>query len=216
MAKNLVLFGAPGAGKGTLAEKIKKISPVVHLSTGDLLRENVKNGTDIGKQAKTFMDAGKLVPDEMIIGMVKERLSNDDCKKNGFMLDGFPRTLDQAKALDTVAKLDLVVVIDIQKEELKKRILGRYNCPKCNKIYNIYNDKLKPKVEGKCDVCKDTKLSHRDDDNEATFEKRWNTYLGQSDGVIKYYSAKKGLVTHVDGTKTMSMTGDELKKILKI
>lgn len=215
MAKNLVLFGAPGAGKGTLAAKIKKFSPIVHISTGDLLRDNVKNGTEIGKTAKTFMDAGKLVPDEVVIGMVKVRIAQDDVKANGFMLDGFPRTLDQAKALDKVAQIDRVVVIDIEKEELKKRIIGRWNCPKCGKIYNIYNDQLKPKTEGVCDA-DGTKLTHRDDDNEATFEKRWNTYLSQSDDVIKYYSQKQDLVAHVDGKKTMAISEDDLKKAIKI
>jgi adenylate kinase len=210
---NLVLFGAPGAGKGTLAEKIKKFSPVVHISTGDLFRMNIKNNTPIGQQAKSFMDAGKLVPDEVVIGMVKDRIAQDDVKKNGFMLDGFPRTLEQAKKLNEVAKLDVVAVIQIQKEDLKKRILGRYNCPKCNKIYNIYNPELSPKVEGKCDVC-NVDLSHRSDDNEETFESRWNTYLSQSEDVINYYDQRAGLVKKLDGTKTMAYTEAELKNSL--
>lgn len=213
MASNIVLFGAPGAGKGTLADKIKKIMPVVHISTGDLLRENVRGGTDVGKEARKFMDAGKLVPDEIVIAMVKERISKEDVKKNGFMLDGFPRTLEQAQALDKVAKMDAVIVIDIKKEELRKRILGRRSCPKCGKIYNIYNPQLQPKKEGFCDI-EGAPLLHRDDDNEDTFEKRWNTYLGQSDGVINYYSKKPGMVRHVDGTRTMSITEAELRKIL--
>jgi adenylate kinase len=213
MASNIVLFGAPGAGKGTLADKIKKILPVVHISTGDLLRENVRGGTDVGKEAKKFMDAGKLVPDEMVIAMVKERISKEDVKNNGFMLDGFPRTVEQAQALDKVAKMDAVVVIDIKKEELRKRILGRRSCPKCGKIYNIYNPQLQPKKAGFCDL-DGAPLLHRDDDNEDTFEKRWNTYLGQSDGVINYYSKKPGMVRHVDGTRTMSISEAELKKIL--
>ena len=213
MASNIVLFGAPGAGKGTLADKIKKILPVVHISTGDLLRENVRGGTDVGKEAKKYMDAGKLVPDEMVIAMVKERISKEDVKNNGFMLDGFPRTVEQAQALDKVAKMDAVVVIDIKKEELRKRILGRRSCPKCGKIYNIYNPQLQPKKAGFCDL-DGTALLHRDDDNDDTFEKRWNTYIGQSDGVINYYSKKPGMVRHVDGTRTMSISEDELKKIL--
>jgi adenylate kinase len=212
--KNLVLFGAPGAGKGTLANKIKKINTVVHISTGDLFRENIKNGTPIGKEAKGYMDAGKLVPDSVVIGMVKDRIAQDDVKKNGFMLDGFPRTLEQAKALDAVAKIDRVIVIDIAKDDLKNRILGRFSCPKCGKIYNIYNAELKPKKEGMCDTCPDTKLDHRSDDNEETFEKRWNTYLSQSEDVIKYYSAKAGLVKHVDGNKTMAITDAELKTVI--
>jgi adenylate kinase len=214
MARNIVLFGAPGAGKGTLAEKIKKMMPIVHISTGDLLRENVRAGTPVGKKAKEFMDAGKLVPDDMVITMVRERVAKDDVKKNGFMLDGFPRTLEQAKALDKVASIDGVVVIDIKKEDLKKRILGRYSCPKCGKIYNIFNPKLAPKKEGECDSCAGAKLLHRDDDNELTFEKRWNTYLGQSEAVINYYSAKAGLVRRVDGTRTMEISESELRKAI--
>ncbi len=214
MAKGIVLFGAPGAGKGTLADKIKKIMPVVHVSTGDLLRENVRGGTDVGKKAREFMDQGKLVPDEMVIAMVKDRISKDDVKKNGFMLDGFPRTVEQAQALDKVAKIDAVVVIDIQKDDLRKRILGRRSCTKCGKIYNIYNEKLMPRKAGFCDA-DGTALMQRDDDNEVTFEKRWNTYLGQSEGVINYYGKKAGLVRHVDGTRTMEMSEGELKKALQ-
>ena len=213
MTSNIVLFGAPGSGKGTLADKIKKIMPVVHISTGDLLRENVRGGTDVGKKAKAFMDAGKLVPDDIVITMVKERISKDDVKKNGFMLDGFPRTVEQAQALDKVAKMEAVVVIDIKKEELRKRILGRRSCPKCGKIYNVFNPQLMPKKEGFCDI-EGAPLIQRDDDNEDTFEKRWNTYLGQSDGVINFYSKTPGMVRHVDGTRTMAITEAELKKIL--
>jgi adenylate kinase len=212
---NFVLFGAPGAGKGTLAGKIKKFSPVAHVSTGDLFRANIKNQTPIGKEAKSYIDGGKLVPDSVVIGMVKDRIAEEDAKKDGFMLDGFPRTLDQAKALDEIASLDIVVVIDIEKKDLKDRILGRWSCPKCSKIYNIYNEELKPKVEGKCDTC-DVDLTHRSDDNEETFEKRWNTYLSQSEAVINYYSQKADLVKHVDGKKTMAYSDDELKAILNI
>jgi adenylate kinase len=213
MSKGIVLFGAPGSGKGTLADKIKKIMPVIHVSTGDLLRENVRGGTEVGKKAKEFMDQGKLVPDDIVIAMVKDRIAKDDIKKNGFMLDGFPRTVEQAQALDKIAKMDAVVVIDIKKDDLRKRILGRRSCTKCGKIYNIYNEKLNPKKEGVCDL-DGTKLLQRDDDNDVTFEKRWNTYIGQSDGVINYYSKRPGMVRHVDGTRTMEMSEAELKKVL--
>nr|MDO8086760.1 adenylate kinase [Candidatus Sigynarchaeum springense] len=211
---NIILFGPPGAGKGTLAEIIKKHEKIVHISTGDLFRENVKNNTPIGQEAKKYMDAGKLVPDSVVIGMVKDRLAKDDVKQNGFMLDGFPRTLDQTKALDQVTKIDVVVVLDIDKKSLRERILGRYNCPKCNRIYNIYNDKLKPKVEGQCDACK-VKLEHRADDNEETFEKRWKAYEDQSTDALKYYNTRKGLVKHVDSNKILGFTEKDVKTLLK-
>jgi len=213
---NFVLFGAPGAGKGTLAEKIKKFSSVVHISTGDLFRENIKNQTPIGKEAKGYIDAGKLVPDSVVIGMVKERIAHEAVKQNGFMLDGFPRTLEQAKSLDEIASIDVVAVLDIKREDLKKRILGRWSCPKCGKIYNIYSDELKPKVEGKCDACADTDLTHRSDDNEETFAKRWDTYVSQSEDVINYYDRVPGLVQRLDVTRTMTYTEQERRPILKL
>ncbi len=214
--KKLILFGAPGAGKGTLAGLIKKFNKdIVHISTGDLFRDNIKNGTEIGKKAKKYMDDGKLVPDDVVIGMVKDRLEKDDVKKHGFMLDGFPRTLAQAKALDAVTKIDTVAVVDIEKQELKNRILGRWNCTKCGKIYNMFNDKLKPRVDGKCDDC-GAALAHRDDDNEATFEKRWNTYVEQSSDVIKFYDQRPGLVKHVDSTNMLGYTTDKIKKMLDL
>jgi adenylate kinase len=211
---NLVLFGAPGAGKGTLAGRIKEFSPIVHISTGDLFRANIKNKTPIGKEAKSYIDAGKLVPDEVVIGMVKARLAESDVKAHGFMLDGFPRTLAQAKALDEITAVDRVVILDIDKQSLKERILGRRSCPKCGRIYNIYNPKLTPKKEGSCDSC-GFELSHRSDDNEETFEKRWNTYKEQSDDVIDYYKSKEGLVVHVDSNKILGYSRQKLESIIE-
>ena len=150
---NIVLFGAPGAGKGTLAAKIKAFSPIAHISTGDLFRENLKNNTPIGQEAKKYMDKGELVPDSVVIGMVKDRFEKDDVKQDGFLLDGFPRTVPQAKALDEVADLDAVAYIKIDKDVLEKRITGRRSCTECGAIYNVFNDELKPKEEGKCDKC---------------------------------------------------------------
>jgi len=209
----LILFGAPGAGKGTLAGQIKKVLPnICHISTGDLFRENIKNQTPIGKKAKEYMDAGKLVPDEVVIGMVKDRLAQGDVKQWGFMLDGFPRTLEQAQALDKVTSIDKVFVLEISKQVLKERILGRRSCTKCGKIFNIYNADLKPKKEGICDACGE-KLMQRSDDNEETFEKRMKTYEDQSVPCIAYYGDKK-IVKNVDSTKTMQMTENDIKKLL--
>jgi len=194
---------------------INKFNPIVHISTGDLLRDHVKKSTPVGLKAKGFMDTGKLVPDEIVIEMVKERLKQDDVKKHGYMFDGYPRTLEQAKALDKVTKLNVVAVIDIDKDTLKKRILGRVNCPKCNRIYSTNNPKLMPKVAGKCDDCKEI-LIHRADDNEETFEKRWNTYQEQSVDVIKYYEKRKGLVRHIDSLTMLDIPEKELKKMLSL
>lgn len=215
MTSRLILFGAPGAGKGTLAERVKQFSKIAHISTGDLFRENIKAGTPIGKEAKQYIDNGQLVPDSVVIGMVQERLKADDVKAHGFMLDGFPRTMEQAKQLDAVVSIDTVAVLDIEKDVLKKRIIGRWNCPSCNRIYNVYNPALKPKVDGACDDCK-VALVHRSDDNEETFEKRWNTFLDQSSDVIAYYEKRPGLVVHLDALKTLDYTDDELHAMLKV
>jgi adenylate kinase len=212
MTKNIVVFGAPGAGKGTLCGKINAFNPIVHVSTGDLFRENVGKQTPIGKKAKSYMDAGKLVPDEIVIAMVKDRIAKDDVCDNGLLMDGFPRTLAQAQILDDLVQLDKVLVLDIEHDTLKERILGRYSCPQCNRIYNIYNDDLKPQQEGLCDDC-GVELTHREDDNEETFEKRWQTYIDQSQEVIEYYESREGLVVHLDGSHTMDITEDTIKEV---
>ncbi len=215
MAK-IVLFGAPGAGKGTLAGKITKFSDIVHVSTGDLFRANLKNKTPIGMKAKEYMDNGELVPDSVVIGMVKKRFKEDDVKENGFLLDGFPRTVEQAKALDEVADLDAVAYIKIDKDVLEKRITGRRSCTECGAIYNIYNEELTPEEEGKCDKC-DGDLMQRDDDTKETFEKRYQTYVDQSEPVIEYYREKNpDLIVELDGSRTMAYTEEELKELLPL
>ncbi|MHA1728155.1 MAG: adenylate kinase [Promethearchaeota archaeon] len=211
----IVLFGAPGAGKGTLAGKISKILPdIVHISTGDLFRYNIKEKTPIGKKAKEYIDAGKLVPDEVVIGMVEDRLSNEDVKKGGFMLDGFPRTINQTEKLTEIADIDKVIVIEVPRQVLLNRILGRISCSKCGRIYNKFNPKLNPKKEGICDDC-GSELSHRSDDNEETLNQRIDTYEKNAGPVLEYYK-KKGLIINVDGTKTMEMSDEKLKSVLDI
>lgn len=209
----IVLFGAPGAGKGTLAGKIKKILPdIPHISTGDLFRYNVKNQTPIGKKAKEYMDAGKLVPDEVVIDMVEDRFTRDDVKKHGYLLDGFPRTLSQAEKLDEIAEVDYVLVVEVPRKELLERILGRISCPKCNEIYNKYS--MPPMEEGICDKC-GAELEHRSDDTEETLNARIDTYEANADPIIEFYKVK-GLVKYVDGTRTMHITEDEIKSILEM
>jgi adenylate kinase len=196
----IILLGAPGAGKGTQADTIKHKYPVAHISTGDILRANVKAGTELGKNAKVYMNAGKLVPDEIIIGMVEKRLQEPDCKE-GFMLDGFPRTTPQAEALDKLLKklglaLDAVVELDVSDEVVVGRLTTRRGCKSCGEIYNTVS---KPtKVEGVCDKCGGP-VVQRDDDKEEVIRKRLAVYHSQTAPLIDYYRAQ-GLLITVDAT----------------
>jgi len=148
----IVLFGPPGSGKGTFSSQIKKILPnIPHISTGDIFRENLKNETPLGLKAKGYMDKGELVPDEVTIDMVGNRLSKEDVKEHGFILDGFPRTLNQTEALTQITDIDIFLLLDVSREIITKRILGRYSCKKCGEIFNKYT--LPPKTEGICDKC---------------------------------------------------------------
>lgn len=198
---NLILLGGPGAGKGTQAKKLIDKYQIPQISTGDILRAAVKEGTPMGKKAKEFMDAGKLVPDEVVIGIVEDRLKQPDCQK-GFILDGFPRTVPQAEALDKAlakmgSKIDHVISIDVDEEELVTRLTGRRTCknPDCGMMYHIkFNP---PKKEGVCDKC-GGELYQRDDDNEATVRSRLATYNQATKPLIDYYAAK-GLLRPIKG-----------------
>ncbi|MEN2985525.1 MAG: adenylate kinase [Thermodesulfovibrionaceae bacterium] len=195
----LVFLGAPGAGKGTQAKKLVEKYGIPQISTGDLLRAAVAEGTALGKEAKAYMDRGELVPDSIVLGMVKERISQDDCKK-GFILDGFPRNVAQAEALDKMLSemsipLDLALNIDVPFEDLMKRLTGRRTCRVCGQMYNIYYSP--PKVDGKCDKC-GGELFQRDDDKEETIRKRLEVYRAQTEPLIDYYS-KKGIFQNVEG-----------------
>jgi adenylate kinase len=196
---NLILLGPPGAGKGTQAKKMVDAYGIPQISTGDMLREAVKNQTQLGMEAKKYMDAGQLVPDEVVIGLVKERLSKPDTDK-GFMLDGFPRTVPQAEALDKVLAglkkdLDHVVSIEVANEELMGRLTGRRTCKACGAGYHVIFDP--PKTEGKCDKCGGD-LYQRDDDNEATVSNRLKVYNSQTKPLIDYYQGKS-LLRPIDG-----------------
>lgn len=211
---NLILLGAPGAGKGTQAKSIVDKYGIPQISTGDMLREAVKKGTDLGKKAKEYMDKGELLPDEVVIGIVKERLKQDDAQK-GFILDGFPRTIKQAEELDKILselnlQLDAVINVAVPEDEVVRRIVNRRSCRDCGAVYHlIYKP---PKEEGKCDYC-GGELYQRDDDKEATVRDRYNVYRQQTEPLIEYYS-KQGLVKNVDGTKNIDEVTQDVMKIV--
>ncbi|HEY8363209.1 MAG TPA: adenylate kinase [Tissierellaceae bacterium] len=211
----LVLLGPPGVGKGTQAAAIVKRYNIPHISTGDIFRANIKEGTELGKKAKEYMDKGLLVPDEIVVSIVKDRLSKDDCK-NGFLLDGFPRTIEQAEALDEELKnmgikLDKVVNIYADKEILIERATGRRICKKCGATYHIkFNP---PKVENICDI-DGGELFQRDDDNEKTVATRIEVYQKQTEPLIEYYT-KKGIILNVDGTKPIDEVFETIVKGLE-
>lgn len=193
---NLVLLGAPGAGKGTQAVVLTKKYAIPHISTGEILRTHMKNETEIGKKAKSFIESGQLVPDEVVIAMVKDRLSQSDCEK-GFILDGFPRNEAQAKALDSCLEelgkeIDAALNFDCSEEIILKRLTGRRVCPTCGATYHI--DNMPPKQEGICDKCGE-KLTQRKDDQEETIKNRLKVYRETAEPLLAYYEAKGVLKT---------------------
>jgi len=211
----LVFLGAPGAGKGTQAKRLVEKYGIPQISTGDLLRAAVAAGTALGKEAKSYMDRGELVPDSVVLGMVKERLSQDDCKK-GFILDGFPRNVAQAEALDKMLAemnmpLDIALNLDVPFDDLMKRLTGRRTCKSCGQMYNIYYSPSK--VEGKCDKC-GGELFQRDDDKEETIKKRLDVYRAQTEPLIDYYS-KKGILKSVSGTGSIDEIFNSICAILE-
>ena len=196
---NLILLGPPGAGKGTQAVNIVKKYNVPHISTGDIFRANIKNGTELGLKAKAYMDRGELVPDDLVCDIATSRLLEDDCK-DGFLLDGFPRTVYQAEKLDAFLaehgkKVDKVLDIAVEKEELMIRLLGRRVCKACGATYHVVN--MPPKTEGVCDKC-GGELMQRADDNEETVSNRIEVYNSQTMPLVEYYE-KAGNIAHIDG-----------------
>ena len=197
----LIILGAPGSGKGTSATVLREKYSLAHISTGDIFRANIKNGTPLGVEAKSYIDKGALVPDSLTVSMVEDRLSQDDCKK-GYILDGFPRTIAQAEALDKMLakngdKIDAVLSIVVDDEIIKNRVSGRRVCEKCGASFNV---KFKPtKTEGVCDLC-GGKVVQRADDNEETVSARLKTYYENTKPLIGYYEAK-GLIVEGDNGK---------------
>ena len=211
---NLILLGAPGAGKGTQAKKIAEKYGIPHISTGDIFRANIKNNTELGKKAKEYMDQGLLVPDELTLDLVMDRLSQDDTVK-GYVLDGFPRTIPQAEALTAALdkinqKMDFAVDVDVPDENIVNRMGGRRACLACGATYHIVH--IPTKVEGICDRCGE-KLVLRDDDKPETVQKRLNVYHEQTQPLIDYYTGKNILV-EVDGTVDINDVFGAIVKIL--
>ena len=210
----IVMLGAPGAGKGTQAVMICEKYGIPHISTGDIFRSNIKNGTELGKKAKEYMDQGKLVPDELTIQLLLDRVAQDDCK-NGYVLDGFPRTIPQAEVLtkalaETGSKVDYAINVDVPDENIVNRMGGRRACLNCGATYHIVFNPTK--VEGKCDACgSDTVL--RDDDKPETVQKRLSVYHEQTQPLIDYYKAQ-GILKSVDGTQPMDKVFTDIVAIL--
>ena len=210
----IIMLGAPGAGKGTQAKKIAAKYGIPHISTGDIFRANIKEGTELGKKAKTYMDQGLLVPDELVVDLVVDRLQQDDCK-NGYVLDGFPRTIPQAESLDAALakvgdKMEYAIDVNVPDENIVNRMGGRRACVGCGATYHIvYNP---TKVEGICDACGE-KLILRDDDKPETVQKRLGVYHEQTQPLIDYYT-KAGILKEVDGTVDMEEVFQSIVQIL--
>lgn len=212
---NIILLGPPGAGKGTQSQDLSSRYKIPQLSTGDMLREASDAGTPLGIKAAPLMKLGKLVPDDLVIGIISDRIRSADCAK-GFILDGFPRTLVQAAALDTMLagqskKIHAVIEMKVDDDELVKRISGRFTCAKCK---TGYHDTLKmPKVAGRCDTCGSTEFTRRDDDNASAVQRRLFVYYRDTSPLVGYYFAK-GLLSSIDGMGSISAVSGEIDKIL--
>jgi adenylate kinase len=212
---NIILLGPPGAGKGTQAQRLQTEVGMVQLSTGDMLRAAVKSGSALGQQAKDIMEAGKLVPDELMVGLIEDRIGQPDAAK-GFILDGFPRTEAQAEALDEMLarsgkKLDRVIEMEVDEQALTERVVGRFTCARCG---TGYHDKFKrPKVDGVCDVCGSTEFARRKDDNAETMKTRMAAYRAQTEPLLPYYRAK-GVLKTVDGMAAMDEVYRQIRAVL--
>ena len=211
----IIMLGAPGAGKGSQASRIANEYKLPHISTGDIFRANLKEETELGKQAKSFMDKGELVPDDITIAMLLNRIHEEDCK-NGYILDGFPRTIPQAEALKEALakegeKIDLALDVEAPDNLIIKRMTGRRTCPNCSAIYHI--ETLKPKKEGICDLC-GSELIQRKDDNEETVKNRLKIYHEMTEPLISYYK-KENVLEEIDGTENLDKVFETVKEIIK-
>lgn len=210
----IILLGPPGAGKGTQAKSISQAYSIPHISTGDIFRKNISEKTPLGVEAKGYMDKGQLVPDELTINLVTDRLTHEDCK-NGFLLDGFPRTVKQAEALDAFLNenkmaIDAALLIDVPSTLILERMTGRRVCPECGASYHIKN--IPPKVEGICDLC-GASLIQRKDDNLETVKERLDVYERQTQPLVDYYK-EKGKLMSADGTKDIDVVFSDIRNML--
>lgn len=208
------MLGAPGAGKGTQAKRIAAKFSIPHISTGDIFRANIKNNTPLGAKAKSYMDKGELVPDELVIELIMDRFAQDDCV-NGYVLDGFPRTIPQAEELDKALKsvddnLDYAIDVEVPDDNIINRMSGRRACVNCGATYHIVHNP--PKVENECDTC-NGELILRDDDKPETVKNRLDVYHTQTEPLLKYYT-EKGILYTVDGTQDMDTVFDSICKIV--
>lgn len=210
----IVLLGPPGAGKGTQAKQISEKYSIPHISTGDIFRKNISEKTELGMKVQAYMDKGMLVPDELTIDLIKDRLGNEDCK-NGYLLDGFPRTVKQAEALDLFLnekgdKIDCALLIKVPESSILERMTGRRVCPKCGASYHIkFNP---PKIKGKCDICGSDVIQRKDDSEETVIE-RLNVYNSQTEPLIEYYNSGK-VLSAVDGTQDIDFVFENICDIL--
>jgi len=211
----IILLGGPGAGKGTQAQKMAEEYSIAHIATGDILRQSIKDGTELGVEAKSYMDRGQLVPDDVVIGIIKERLAQDDIQ-SGFVLDGFPRTVPQAEALSLLTKelnmpMDAVINIKTSSDVVVERLSGRRTCRDCQTVYHIFYSP--PKKEGKCDRC-DGELYQRDDDKEETIRKRLKVYEDQTFPLLEYYKTS-GKLLEVSGDVSIAEVFESIVQILR-
>ena len=205
---NVILLGAPGAGKGTQAVRIAAAMNIPHISTGDIFRKNIKEKTPVGLKAKSYIDRGQLVPDEVVVEIVQQRIDEDDCK-NGFLLDGFPRTIAQAEALDRLTNIDSVINLEVDLDKLVDRITGRRVCEKCGESYHVSKKK-----DDICEKC-GGKLIQRADDTEETVKSRLNVYKNETAPLINFYK-NQGVLKNVDGMKSIEEVFEEISKALKL
>ncbi len=213
--KNIILFGPPGAGKGTQAKYLEKILSIPQLSTGDMLRQAVSEGTEIGKKTEAIMKKGGLISDDIMIGMISDRIKHSDCT-NGFLLDGFPRTTAQAEALDKMLEknnlsIDIAIEIHVDDEMLTARICNRFACTKCGAAYNKLTQATK--IDGVCDICGSTDFTSRPDDNEECVKSRLEIYHQQTAPVLPFYK-NKGILATVDGMADINDVSEQIKKLV--